>query len=224
MRMFPGEQCRSAGSRSQRLIRLLAVLLVSLGAWEGALAVGPLPPLQQGVVVTATLRTAVRLTVAVKGVRIQTGNLDLPETSVRVRLPQLLLGKDTLATGTPAGLTVIENISIEGSDLRGDAYLLPLELLGEWSGPKSRRATTSFRLSGTSLSVPQKILAVVGTQPSGADLRALAAEADNSGGTTVSVARREAVPVFIGWFIPKEGLEGEPTPLQGQCEVTLRVP
>jgi len=203
---------------------LLAVLWVSLGTWEGALAAGPLPQLQQGVVVTATLRTAVRLTATVEGVRIQGGNLDLPETSVRVRLPQLILTQDMSATGALAGLTVIENISIEGSDQKGDAYLLPVELFGEWSGPKSRRATISFRLPSSSWSALEKVRAVVGTQPSGADLRALAPEADGSRGTTVSVARRQTVPVFIGWFIPKETLEGEAVPLQGECEVTLQVP
>ena len=204
---------------------LLAVLWVSLGAWDRALAAGPLPPLQQGVVVSATLRTAVRLTATVEGVRIQGGNLDLPETSVRVRLPQLILTQDMSAAAALAGLTVIENISIEGSDQKGDAYLLPIELSGEWSGPKSRRATISFRLPSTSWSAPEKVRAVVGTQPSGADLRALAAEADASGGSmNISLPRRQTVPVFIGWFIPKETFEGEPTQLQGECEVTLQVP
>ncbi|MGD0922736.1 MAG: hypothetical protein ABSA70_13365 [Terriglobia bacterium] len=202
---------------------LLAVLWVSLGAWEGALVAEPPPQLQQGVVVTATLRTAVRLTATVEGVRIQGGNLDLPETSVRVRLPQLILTQDMSAAAL-AGLTVIENISIEGSDVTGDAYLLPVELFGEWSGPKSHRATISFRLPSISWSALQKVLAVVGTQPSGADLRALAREADASGSMNISLSRRQTVPVFIGWFIPKEGLEGEPTPLQGECEVTLQVP
>lgn len=222
--MFPRGQCRSAGARPERLRGLLAVLWVSLGAWEGALAAGPLPQLQQGVVVTATLRTAVRLTATVEGVRIQGGNLDVPEASVRVRLPQLILTQDMSATGALAGLTVIENISIEGSDVSGDAYLLPVELFGEWSGPKSRRATISFRLPSISWSALEKVLAVVGTQPSGADLRALAAKADPSGSMNISLPRHQAVPVFIGWFIPKETLEGEAVPLQGECEVTLQVP
>jgi hypothetical protein len=207
-----------------RVARFFMLLSVACVACRSARAAGPPPQLQQGVVVTATLRTAVRLTATVDGVKVQGGNLDVPEASVRVQLPHLIPTQDMSATAALAGLTVIENILIEGSNVRGDAYLLRVELFGEWSGPKSHRATISFHLSGMSLSALEKIQAVVGTQPSGADVHGLALEADSSRGTTVSVARRQTVPVFIGWFIPKETLEGELTQLHGECEVTLQVP
>lgn len=208
--------CRVAG--------LMALLIIAgLGEQRG-LAAGANGNNQATITMSATLQTAIRLTVNVHGQTLQNGELGSPRTSVRFELPKLTISNGSVMDSAALGLIELTGARLEGVQGTGRLLLVPVELLGQWSGMNSRKGQISLRPRLSQDNETRGVIAVATTQVSGAMLRRLSNNADGASDPIIYVDPRAHHKLYVGWFIADGSSLSAMKQLGGECTAILQVP
>jgi hypothetical protein len=202
----------------------MALLVVAvLGAQQG-LAAGANGNNQASLTMSATLQTAIRLTVNIQGQTLQKGELGSPRTSVRFELPTLTISNGSVMDSAAPGLIELTGAKLEGVQGTGRVLLVPVELLGQWSGMNSRKGQISLRPGLSQNNETRGVIAVATTQVSGAMLRKLSNNADEASDPIIYVDPRAHHKLYVGWYIADGSSLSAMKQLGGECTAILQVP